>query len=293
MKGIVDGREQLISELEALRQRVAELEKLELKRTRLEKAMQASEEKYRGLVNNVKLGILRSTLGPPGRILEVNPAFEEITGYSRDELLAMDMGELHVHLEERQALMKALISAGGTVTRELDWRRKDGSEVVVLDTVITLRDKAGQVLYFDAIIEDITERKRMERELQEGEEKLKVQNEELRSLNEELQATDAELRASNDELQQEVAERRRVEQAIRESEERYRSLVNNVKLGIFRSTMTGQGTALEVNLALEEITGYSRDELLEMEFAKQMGADGYLTKPFHLQDLLDIIARFL
>ena len=119
MKGIVDGREQLMSELEALRQRVAELEKLELKRTRLEKAMQASEEKYRGLVNNVKLGILRSTLGPPGRILEVNPAFEEITGYSRDELLAMDMGELYVHLEEREALMRELASAEGTVTQEL------------------------------------------------------------------------------------------------------------------------------------------------------------------------------
>ena len=196
--------------------------------------------------------------------------------------------------------MRELASAEGTVTRELHWRRKDGSEIVMLDTVITLRDKAGQVLYFDAIIEDITERKRMERELQEGEERLEAQNEELRSLNEELQATDVELRASNDELQaandelqQEISERRRAEQAIRESEERYKSLVNNVKLGIFRSTMTGQGTALEVNPALEEITGYSRDELLEMEFAKQMGADGYITKPFQLKDLLDTIGRFL
>jgi hypothetical protein len=77
IKGIVGGREQLINELEALRQRVAELEKLKFKRTRLEKAVRASEEKYRSLVNNVKLGILRSTPGPPERSLEVNLALEE------------------------------------------------------------------------------------------------------------------------------------------------------------------------------------------------------------------------
>ena len=201
MKGIDEGREQLVSELEALRQRVSQLEKLEFKRTRLEKALRTSEERYRSLVNNVQLGILRSTPGPPGKILEVNPAFEAITGYSRDELLAMDMEELYVRCEEREALMEELVSAKGTVTRELHWRKKDGGEIVVLDTVITVRSDAGKVLHFDSIFEDITERKRMERELQEKSEQVEVQNEELRNTNEELRATDEELRASNDELQ--------------------------------------------------------------------------------------------
>jgi hypothetical protein len=124
----------------------------------------------------------------------------------------MDMEELYVHHEEREALMRALTSPKGTVTRKLHWRKKDGSEIVVLDTVITVRDEAGKVLHFDAIIDDITERKRMERELQEREEQLEAQNEELRFVNEELQATEEALRASNDEfqaandeLQQEVA----------------------------------------------------------------------------------------
>ena len=141
-------------------------------RRQAEKALRRSEQRYRSLVNNVQLGIIRSTPGPPGRILEVNPAMEKITGYSRDELLAMDMEELYVHLEERQVFMEELASAIGTVPRELRWRKKDGSEIVVLDTVITVRDDAGQVLHFDAIIEDITERKRAEEALRESEARL-------------------------------------------------------------------------------------------------------------------------
>jgi len=151
-----------------------ELRKEVTERRQAEEALKESEERYRSLVNNVQLGIVRSTPGPPGRILEVNPAMEEITGYSRDELLAMDIRELYVHLEERKTLLEELASAKGMVTRELHWRKKDGSEIVVLDTVITVRDDAGQVLHFDAIIEDITERRRAEEALRESEEKYRT-----------------------------------------------------------------------------------------------------------------------
>jgi len=43
-----------------------------------EESLKKSEEKYRGLVSNVKLGIFRSTPGPAGKFLEVNPAMEEM-----------------------------------------------------------------------------------------------------------------------------------------------------------------------------------------------------------------------
>ena len=135
-------------------------------RKRTEEALKESEVRYKSLVNNVRVGILRSTPGPPGKILEINPATEEITGYSREELLAMDMEELYVHLEDRQALLEEIASAKGGLTRELRWRKKDGSEIVVLDRLIAVRDEADNILHIDAIIEDITERKRADEEHQ-------------------------------------------------------------------------------------------------------------------------------
>ncbi len=143
-------------------------------RKQAEEAIRDSEERYRSLVNNVKLGILRSTPGPPGRVLEANPAMEEITGYSREELLAMDMEELYVHLEERKVLMEELASAKGTVARELRWRKRDGSEIVVLNRVNAVRDDAGKILYFDTIFEDITERRQAEERERQLQQKLNL-----------------------------------------------------------------------------------------------------------------------
>ena len=81
-------------------------------------------------MNNVRLGILRSTIGPPGRILKFNPAMELITGYSRDELLVMDMVRLYARPEDREALIRESRSAREAIVREFRWRKKDGSEVL-------------------------------------------------------------------------------------------------------------------------------------------------------------------
>jgi len=154
-------------------------------RKRMEEALKESEERYRSLVNNVKLGILRST--PLGRILEVNPATEEITGYSRQELLKMNVSKLYVHIEEREALLQELALTKEKVVRELRWRKKDGTEMVVLDTLVAVRDDTGKVLYFDAIIEDITKRKQMEEDLKEKNRQLVKQQQELMEKTRELE----------------------------------------------------------------------------------------------------------
>jgi len=127
-----------------------------------EEALRESEAKFRGLVGNIKLGVFRSTPEPTGTFLEVNPAMKEITGYSREELLQMDVADLYVHPEEREAVLEEIASAEEKATKELRLRKKDGTEIVVSDTKVAVRDDTGQIVHFDGIMEDITERKQME-----------------------------------------------------------------------------------------------------------------------------------
>ncbi len=138
-----------------------------------EEMLQKSEEKYRSLVYNVKLGIFRSTPEPAGRFLEINPAMEEITGYCREELLQMNVSDLYVHPQERESVLEEIASGAGKVTNELRFRKKDGTEIVISDTKVAVRDNAGKIIYFDGILTDITEHKQAEKTLKESEQKFR------------------------------------------------------------------------------------------------------------------------
>lgn len=127
--------------------------------------VEKGEEKYQSLVNNIGLGIFRSTPGPRGKFLEVNPALERITGYSREELLSMEVADLYLNPAEREAVLEQFISATGVLTKELCFKRKDGAEITVEVTKVPVRDSSGKVVYLDGILEDITERKKMQERL--------------------------------------------------------------------------------------------------------------------------------
>jgi len=137
-------------------------------RKRAEKALKESVERYRGLVYNISLGIFRSTPGPRGRFLEVNPAMERITGYSREELLQMNVSDLYRHPEERERVLEEIASAMGMTTREIGLRKKDETEITVSDTKVAVRNDAGQIIHFDGIMEDITERLKAQEALRQA-----------------------------------------------------------------------------------------------------------------------------
>ncbi len=84
----------LEKEISILRRRLAEFEEREAECSRNGGKLAQSEERFRSLVRNVSLGVFRSTPGKYGRFIEVNPAMEAITGYSRLELLGLDVSQL-------------------------------------------------------------------------------------------------------------------------------------------------------------------------------------------------------
>ncbi|SDY92023.1 hybrid sensor histidine kinase/response regulator [Halopenitus persicus] len=107
-------------------------------------------------------------------ILYVNPTFEEITGYTADEAIGQDPSLLKsgVHDEAFYADLWKTILAGDVWENEIVNERKNGEQYVVDQTIAPITNKRGEIIYFVAINNEITELRRRTRELQRQNERL-------------------------------------------------------------------------------------------------------------------------
>ena len=85
MKNVAKTKEQLIKELEVLQRRVAELEKREGEHKQVEETLRQSEERLQTLIEESPVIICNADL--KGKVTYVNKKFEEISSYSREEML--------------------------------------------------------------------------------------------------------------------------------------------------------------------------------------------------------------
>ncbi|MBI4381905.1 MAG: PAS domain S-box protein [candidate division NC10 bacterium] len=108
-----------------------------------------------------------------GRIIWVNPAFTRLTGYTTEEVLGQNPRLLNSGKQDRsfyQHLWETILS-GQVWHGEMINRRKDGSLYTEEQTITPVCDERGDITYFIAIKQDITERKHAEKMLQESEER--------------------------------------------------------------------------------------------------------------------------
>lgn len=129
-------------------------------------SLSASEEKYRSLVDSLSLGVYQNTFEPQGHFIQANPAMLKIFGYdSQDEFMSISVSDLYQNAEDRIRFIEEVGLAGTVTDKELAMRRKDGTPIWVSASSALQKDKTGSNYIICGIVEDITEKKRLESQL--------------------------------------------------------------------------------------------------------------------------------
>jgi PAS domain S-box-containing protein len=180
------------------------------------KKLKESEEKYRRLFEVSKDPLYMTT--KKGNLIDLNQATVELFGYgSKEDLMKIgSTTKLYVNSEDRRKMQKRMEEKGFVKDMEQELKRKDGTKIHALVTGNTRRDDKGNVIGYQVMVKDITERKL-------------------------------------------------AEEALKGSEERYRTLLNNANDAVFVYQRTAEGMPgkfIEVNDVACQRLGYTREELL-------------------------------
>ncbi len=146
-------------------------------RTLAEKKLIESEKRFFNAFEYASIGM--ALVSPKGNFLRVNPALSEILGYTKDELLKINIRDIS-HLDDidkdleqfRQMLAKEITA----YNREKRYIHKSGREIWALLNSSLLLDNNNVPIYFISQIQDITERKNAEEELVLAKEKAEEMN---------------------------------------------------------------------------------------------------------------------
>jgi len=140
-----------------------------------EEKLKDNEERFRSTFEIAAVGVAH--VRTDGRFLRLNQKFCDIVGYTRDELLEKTFqditypDDLSSYLEQASQLLAGQIQS---YSMEKRYIRKDGTNVWVDLTGSIVRGNSKINDYFIAIVEDITERKRLEKELRDVEQRLQT-----------------------------------------------------------------------------------------------------------------------
>ncbi len=163
-----------------------------------EQALRQAEVKFRNIFEHAVEGIFQST--PDGRYLSVNSAMAFIYGYASPEEMMASVGNdiqhrIYADPARRAEFVRIMEERGVVQDFEVPNRRRDGTLIWTRTNARSVRDTQGTLLYYEGFVEDISERKQLERAIQgmldtqrqwnaELEDKVRAKTVELRRLSE-------------------------------------------------------------------------------------------------------------
>lgn len=139
-------------------------------RRRVERALSDAEKKYRSIVENAAGGIFQLTL--EGLYLSANPAMARILGYDTPEQLLREVKnaneQLYMNALTRQAFYQKVQKDTRALTQDVEMRRRDGEIIWVQESLRSVMDDNGQLLFVEGSLEDITQRRQSENAIREA-----------------------------------------------------------------------------------------------------------------------------
>lgn len=130
-------------------------------RVKAERALRVSEAKFAAAFRSSPCSIAISTMDD-GRVIEINDACQQHTGYHRSEVIGRSAHELGLWIDpgERADMVADLKRHGKVVNREVRWRSKDGDELTVLYSADTI-DMDGETHVLSVAL-DVTAHRQVE-----------------------------------------------------------------------------------------------------------------------------------
>ncbi len=219
-------------------------------RKRSEEALRESEEQYRAFFETSRDCVFISS--PEGRWIDLNDAAVKLFGYaSREELKNVQIRDLYADPEGRDRFIAHMREKGYVKEYPFDMKRKDGSIIHVLLTSVVWKGADGSVLGYRGTIRDVTEKRRIEKD--------------LKAKHEELSAAYGQLSAYDEELRQKYTELLESQQSLHESETRYRVMFQHMGSGVAVYETRDNGETFvfkDFNRAAENIESVKREELI-------------------------------
>jgi len=214
------------STYEELEQRIKELEEESVKSKRIEAALRESEERYRQIFNIAPAGIYEVDFRT-GKLVNVNDAICEYSGYTKDELLSMNAIDLLTEESKKRFLNRtSKILKGESIPNNVEYAiyKRDGSEIW-----------------------------------------LSINNKFIYEGDDLVGATV---------IAQDTTEHRKVEEALRESEERYRELFERSLDCIYIHDF--EGNFIDANPNALDLLGYTKEGITSLNFASLLSEDQLL-----------------
>ncbi len=220
-----------------------------IKRNNAERELLSEKKRLQSYFDHPLVGIV--TTSPGMKWLSVNEKFRSMFGFDRNEIEGRSWADITLPGDrENEKKTYELVISGDLQEKTLrkKYLCKDGSEISVEVSSVPVRNEAGDVEYIVSFVQDISGLIRTQ--------------EELVASNLQMTRTLTELKAAQASLSDYCTRLEREEKSLKESKERYRSLVENISAGIFRASA---GDAWEIQCSSNgfiRMLGYEKSDSL-------------------------------